>query len=422
MRAGDASLALLRDGGGRRLGPVPLPEIEVRPAPGHQLVVGALLDDGAVVDHQDAVAAPGGAQPVRDHDRGPPAQPLLQVAPDLGLGGHVQRAGRLVQDRDRGVADERPRQGQALALPARQGGAVLAQDRVVALGQLLDEGLGLGAAGGLPHLRGIRVPRAPRDVLEGGGPEDDRLLQHQGDLPPERRQPDPAQVVAVDGDAPALGIEEAQHEPGQGALARPGPPHDGHVLAGGDAQVDVAEHRPAVVVGEAHVLEPDLAGDRRQRLGVGRVLDVELRVEHREDTLEAHAGRADLGEVLAQAEDGLVEVAQVGEEHGQLADGQGAAHHPERAEPDDRRGARGQQGLHHQHEQGLGPVEAERQGQAPLAAGPEVLDHPVLAPVGLHQLHRPDRGLRAAVELALRLPCAAVAWPWIRVVSQRIAR
>ena len=54
--------------------------------------------------------------------------------------------------------------------------------------------------------------------------------------------------MAVDGDAPALGIEEAQHEPGEGALARPGAPHDGHVLAGGDVQVDVAKHRPAVVV------------------------------------------------------------------------------------------------------------------------------------------------------------------------------
>src|SRR4030095_462630 len=101
------------------------------------------------------------------------------------------------------------REDQTLALSARKRGAVLAQERVVPLGERVDERLNLAASGGLAHLRGVRVERAPNDILEDGGPEDDRLLQHQCHLRAEGRQGDPTQIMAVDGDASDLGIEEA---------------------------------------------------------------------------------------------------------------------------------------------------------------------------------------------------------------------
>ena len=51
----------------------------------------------------------------------------------------VERAGRLVEDQDARVGDQRARDGDALALAARQARAALADDGVVALGQLEDE-------------------------------------------------------------------------------------------------------------------------------------------------------------------------------------------------------------------------------------------------------------------------------------------
>ena len=47
----------------------------------------------------------------------PRLQPPEQVN-DLGLNGHVQGAGRLVQDQQPGPQDKRPGNGDALALPA----------------------------------------------------------------------------------------------------------------------------------------------------------------------------------------------------------------------------------------------------------------------------------------------------------------
>src|SRR3546814_4945394 len=45
---------------------------------------------------------------------------------DRHLGFHIQRAGRFVEDQDPGITDQRPGDGHALALPARQRRATLA--------------------------------------------------------------------------------------------------------------------------------------------------------------------------------------------------------------------------------------------------------------------------------------------------------
>ena len=51
----------------------------------------------------------------------------------------VERAGRLVEDQDARIGDQRAGDGDALALAARQAAAALADDGVVAFGQLEDE-------------------------------------------------------------------------------------------------------------------------------------------------------------------------------------------------------------------------------------------------------------------------------------------
>ena len=56
----------------------------------------------------------------------------------------VERAGRLVEDQDARIGDQRAGDGDALALAARQAAAALADDGVVALGQLEDEVVGAG--------------------------------------------------------------------------------------------------------------------------------------------------------------------------------------------------------------------------------------------------------------------------------------
>ena len=52
------------------------------------------------------------------------------------LGRRVHRGGRVVEDQDARVHDQRPRDGEPLALAARERDPALADDRVVAVGEL----------------------------------------------------------------------------------------------------------------------------------------------------------------------------------------------------------------------------------------------------------------------------------------------
>ena len=55
-----------------------------------------------------------------------------------------------------------------------------------------------------------------------------------------------------------------------------GRPDEGEGLPGPDGEVDVGEHGLGRVVAEGHVLEGDLAVDRRQLGGVGALGDARL--------------------------------------------------------------------------------------------------------------------------------------------------
>src|SRR3546814_9260493 len=61
------------------------------------------------------------------------------VAHHRMLGLVVERAGGLVEDQDAWIGDQRPGDGQALALPTRERGAVFTDNGVVAFRQFQDE-------------------------------------------------------------------------------------------------------------------------------------------------------------------------------------------------------------------------------------------------------------------------------------------
>ena len=75
-----------------------------RGRPREQLVVRAVLDDPALVDHEDQVGVDDRRQPVRDHERRPADHQPLERVEDDGLGPRVDRRRRLVEDQDRRVA------------------------------------------------------------------------------------------------------------------------------------------------------------------------------------------------------------------------------------------------------------------------------------------------------------------------------
>lgn len=69
-------------------------------APGQQLVMGPLLGNAAVLDHQDAVGGPDGGEPVGDDQGGAAPAQLVEGMLDPGFRDAVQGGGGLVQNED----------------------------------------------------------------------------------------------------------------------------------------------------------------------------------------------------------------------------------------------------------------------------------------------------------------------------------
>ena len=126
---------------------------------GHQLVVGAFLDDPTVVEHHDAVGVADGRQAVGDHQRRAAAQRFVERGLHVRLVLVVEVAGGLVEDHDDRVLQQQPGDRQALLLAAAQPVAALADHRVVAVGQRGDRVVD-------PRARGT-PRRARRSVASG---------------------------------------------------------------------------------------------------------------------------------------------------------------------------------------------------------------------------------------------------------------
>ena len=132
-----------------------LDERLVRAALGHELVVRAALGHGALVEDADLVRAADRAEAVGYHKRRPrlrgrdAVERLLDDA--LGLG--VEGGGRLVEDQDLRVANQCPRNRDALALAATQLHAAVADLGIKTVREAADE------------VVGVREPRRARALV-----------------------------------------------------------------------------------------------------------------------------------------------------------------------------------------------------------------------------------------------------------------
>ena len=80
----------------------------------------ALLDDPAVLEHDDQVGVADRREAVGDDERGPAVQEAAERPLDLLLGADVDRARRLVEDQDPRVGEQGAREGDELALAERE--------------------------------------------------------------------------------------------------------------------------------------------------------------------------------------------------------------------------------------------------------------------------------------------------------------
>ena len=127
----------------------------------HQLRWGALLRYMTVLQHYDMVSTGYGTHPVGDDQHCLALEQAGEGFLNSALILHIQAGGGFIQENDRCVFQKSTGDGDPLPLPAGEGGAVLADHRLVALGQPTDEFIALGGLGGLQHLLigGTRRPK-----------------------------------------------------------------------------------------------------------------------------------------------------------------------------------------------------------------------------------------------------------------------
>src|SRR5260370_41087194 len=90
----------------------------VTPVRADQLIVATVLDDAAMLDRDDPVRVAHGREQVSDDEDGPAGGNSFHVLLDGALAFVVQCAGRLVEDEDAWIGNERAGDRDSLALPA----------------------------------------------------------------------------------------------------------------------------------------------------------------------------------------------------------------------------------------------------------------------------------------------------------------
>src|SRR5690349_15749323 len=97
-----------------------LVELAIAAVVRQEVLMGAVLDDRALVQDEDLVGAQDGREAVSDHERGAAPAQGDEALLDRGLALAVQARGGLVEDEDRRLREDRPGDRHALALAARQ--------------------------------------------------------------------------------------------------------------------------------------------------------------------------------------------------------------------------------------------------------------------------------------------------------------
>src|SRR5262249_20627689 len=145
-------------------------------------------------------------------------QSLLHVA----LGFRIERRGRLVEQDDGRVADQRARDGDALALAAGELKPLFTDRGGVAARKRRDEIMSVRGLGGGNDLGVGRAWFAKGDVVANRAAEQVYVLAHIGEMMAQRLARMFRDVLAVDGDRSAADLVEPQNEIEHGRLAAAG--------------------------------------------------------------------------------------------------------------------------------------------------------------------------------------------------------
>ena len=258
-----------------------LRDVAIMPLLFHQLIVRAHLRDAAVLDDDHQVGLFHRADAMGDDERGAALKHEAHAAANQVLGFGIDGGGRIVEHQHARVGHDRPGDGQALPLAARERCAALAEHGLVTFGQCLDEFVRLRQPRGRFHFAAANVRPPIGDVGFDGVAEEIGLLEHECHLRAQAVERDVANVSAVDDNSAGLRIVKPRDQVHQRGLSRAGWPDDGDHLPAFHFKRHIVNYRLFRVIPKRHMLEFHTPRPiRRQRLGVRSLSDGRRRAEH----------------------------------------------------------------------------------------------------------------------------------------------
>ena len=112
----------------------------------------AIFNNRAVIQHDNTVQMGEGGQAMGNDQHGLVGHDVVKAVLDQAFGLGIEAGGGFVQHQDRRVLEQRPGNGDALALPSRQFDPAFANQGVVAFGHLQNKLVGMRPLRGLGDL------------------------------------------------------------------------------------------------------------------------------------------------------------------------------------------------------------------------------------------------------------------------------
>ena len=174
----------------------------------------------------------------------------------------IERARRLIEHEHRAIGQNGTRNGDALALAARQLHAALADLGFESLRQAFDEFQRVRTRRRFANLVHAGARLAIRDILGNAAVEQQRFLRHISDLATQRLLRALRDVLPIKKNAPLLNIGQTKQKLRERRFARAGKADEANALTCGNMQFEIVEHlrfRIAVAIRKANAFKIDRA-------------------------------------------------------------------------------------------------------------------------------------------------------------------
>ena len=179
-----------------------------------------LFDQPAAIEDENPVRVSQRREPMGDGDRGASTNQNVERVLDALFRFRVDIAGRLVEDQNLGIVQQRAGDRKPLFLAAREARTFFAQLRFIAELRPTDEIMSAGRLGRGQPFFDRRFGPTVSEVIPDRAPKQERVLKHDSKVFAQCPDRQVAHIDVVNRDAAFLRVVEAAQQVDEGGLAR----------------------------------------------------------------------------------------------------------------------------------------------------------------------------------------------------------